>query len=483
MSETRPNILILCSDQHHPRCAGFRGHQAVRTPHLDRLARQGAHFSRAYCNSPVCGPSRMSLMTGKYVHQIRTWQNKVALDPSHTTWARRLDEAGLPTTMLGKMDFSGDYQDGGFTHHRIIRRRISDGPLPRAEPSISRIPGYRRPYKRQVVEQAGPRPEAIISDGKLTDEGKYEVGNYDHDRMVTNWAVQWLREQRSDRPWLLYVGLVMPHWPFRAPQRFFDLYDPASLEFPIDAHFPNDHLHPALRHYQQALTLDGLSEKVVRRATAAYYGMITCLDAMIGEILSELDAANLSEHTYVIYTSDHGETLGEHGLFYKYNPYEGSVGIPLIIKGPGVPAGQVIGTPVSLVDLYPTLLDLAGVSRDPDLDADRPGHSWWPLLSGQVPDRPDYAFCEFHGPFFPQPWYMLASDTYKYIHYEGQRPSLFHLPSDPDEMQDLAADPDSADRLEQFETLLRSVVDPEHTARLAKHDLGLIDSNGKDHTA
>ena len=206
--------------------------------------------------------------------------------------------------------------------------------------------------------------------------------------------------------------------------------------------------------------------------------MVTCLDDMIGEILTVLEATGMAEDTYVVYTSDHGESLGEHGLFYKQCAYEGSVGVPLVLRGPDIPAGHVESRPVSLVDLYPTILDMAGLTPE----ADRPGTSWLPLLAGEAGDRPDWAFSEFHGNFFPDDWYMLVRDDYKYIHYVNHAPSLFDLAADPQELTDLADRPEHAATVRAFETLLASLLDPEEVSLRSKRDLGLIGPDGRDNT-
>ena len=489
MSEAgkKPNILVICSDQHHPLFSGYRGHAFVKTPTLDRLAGEGTHFSRAYCNSPVCTPSRMSFITGKYVHQIDNWHIGVPLDPHEMTWPRRLERAGIPSTMLGKMDFCGPYQDGGFTDYKILKKRGAWSVYPRKTPFAARLRGYTRPDKRRHLLNAGIRETP--ADGHHSPDDRY--GFYDHDRTVTDWAVEYLQQKgqaRGKTPWALYVGLLFPHWPYCVPKKYFEMYHPGKLELPNDASFPNEKLHPALRHFQQALDLGEVTDDMLRRTIAAYQGMISCMDDMIGEILEELATQGLADNTYIIYTTDHGESLGEHGLFYKQCSYEGSVGVPLIMKGPGIPAAKKINEPVTLVDLYPTVLDIAGLNTEPD----RPGNSLLPLARGQELDRPgrdrpgherqQFAFSEYHGNFFRHDWYMLVMGDYKYTYYAKERPSLFNLRLDPRENSDLGQDPQYAAMLEDFESLLRTVTDPDAVSLRAKQQLGLIGPNGEDYT-
>jgi choline-sulfatase len=191
----KPNILVICSDQHHPLMTGYRGHPYVKTPNLDQLAEEGTHFTKAYCNSPVCTPSRMSFITGKYPSQIGSWFIGCPLNPEEMTWARRLDQAGIAATMLGKMDFCGEYQDGGFTDYKIIEKRPAFKPYPRNTPIDARLEGYIRPDKRRHLEHAGIR-EDIETDG--SDGHNDRFGFYDHDRIVTGWAVDYLRQKGKE---------------------------------------------------------------------------------------------------------------------------------------------------------------------------------------------------------------------------------------------------------------------------------------------
>jgi len=424
----------------------------------------------------------MSFITGKYVHQIRSWMIGVPLPREEMTWARRLDKAGIRSTMLGKMDFCGEYQDGGFSSHRIIRRRKAWDSFPRREPYPARLPGYTRADKRRHLLLAGARTGGIASDGDFTGEIDERIGNYDHDRIVTSWAVEYLRERGKDggrRAWALYVGLIMPHWPFCVPEPYFSEYFPSRVEMPFDCRVPNERLHPAVRQFQDSLDLGEVTEDMLRRTIAAYSGMITCVDAMVGEILRELESQGFADNTYVVYTSDHGESLGEHGLFYKQCAYEGSAGVPLILAGPKVPAGGRVEHPVSLVDMYPTIVEMAGLRAE----RDRPGHSWLRLVRGEKQDRPDYAFSEFHGNFFRHDWYMLVRGNHKYVYYVDERPSLFDVERDPMEITDLAGDPSCRAVLDDFERILRGILDPEEVAFRAKRDLGLIGADGTDYTA
>ncbi len=478
----QPNILVICSDQHHPLMSSYRGHKIVKTPNLDRLAKRGTHFTRAYCNSPICTPSRMSFITGKYVHQIDNWMIGVPLDPNEMTWPKRLESAGIPSTMFGKMDFCGEYQDGGFSDYKILRKRPAFKSVPLKKPFLPRLNDFFREDKRRHLIVAGTRTEEIMSDGgECIGELNDKIGNYDHDRIITNFALDYLKNKEAEgsgRPWALYIGLIQPHWPFRVPDKYFNMYYPDNIELPFDAHFPNERLHPALRNFQKGLDLGKVTDEILRKVIAVYYGMITCMDDMVGEILNELEKQDMLDDTYIIYTSDHGESLGEHGLFYKQCSYEGSVGIPLIISGPGIPSSKRIDRPVSLIDMYPTIMDMAGLKTEED----RPGSSWLHLVKGENHKRDDYVFSEFHANFFKHSWYMLVKDDFKYTYYVNDRPSLYNLKKDPHEMDDLASNKEYKDILNEFKSVLLKILDPEKVDRQAKKDLGLIGPDGEDYT-
>jgi len=475
----KPNILVICSDEHHPDLSGYRGNPYIRTPNLDELARRGTVFPNAVCTCPVCTPSRMSFITGKYVHQIDNWMIGIPLSRAETTWARRLDRAGIPSTMLGKMDFCGEYQDGGFTDYKIIEVRDAWNEYPRKKPFVARLHGYRRADKRRHLVCAGIRQD---QDTDGSDGHNERKGFYDHDRFVTQWALDYIDEKAKnagDNPWALYLGYLMPHWPYIVPKEFFEMYYPDKVKMPFDAIYnDNPGLHPALAHFQRAIDLGEVTEDMVRRTLSAYYGMVTSMDNMIGQVIDALKAKGMYDNTYIIYTSDHGDSLGEHGLFYKQVPYRGSVGVPLIVSGPGLPEGKIDTRLTSLIDLYPTVLDMAGLEPEPD----RPGKSWLQMVKGELPaTTDDFSFSEFHGNMITTDWYMLMKGDYKYIYYVDERPSLFNVKEDPRELNDLACDPQYALMLREFEVLLRTVCDPEAVALRAKRDLGLLGPDGEDY--
>ncbi len=496
------NILVICSDEHHPLMSGYRGHNQVKTPNLDKLAAMGTQFNRAYCNNPICVPSRMSFITGKYAYEINSYIIGSPLDRNEMTWAKRLDEAGIKSTMLGKMDFCGEYQDGGFSNYKILRKRPAKD-VPLKEPYLAKLDGSYRTDKPAHIVNSGSRTDEVLQKGLECGEKIDEIGNYDHDRQVTDWAVEYLSEKTSEsEPWALYVGLLFPHWPFRVPEKYFNMYPPETIEIPSSWYEAKENQHPATVHHREQkilghisktiasyhpnlskklkdLGIDKIDENTIKVAISAYFGMITCMDDMIGEIINLLEKKGIMKNTYIIYTSDHGESLGEHGLFYKQSPYEGSAGVPLIVTGPGVKKGQIVNQPVSLIDMYPTIMDMANLK----CEKDRKGYSWMPLLKGEKQkERPDYIYCDFYASNYKNSWHLLAGSKYKYTYYVEDRPTLFDMENDPDEMNDLAINPKYKNILDDFEKKLRKIVNPEKEDRTAKEHLGLIDENGNDLT-
>lgn len=476
MPDRKPNVLVIVSDHHHPRMTGYLGHPHVKTPALDAIAADGAVFTNAYCNNPVCGPARSCYMSGKYNFEIGHWSNGVPVPVDLRTWAQRVGDAEVESALLGKIDFPGELEGAGFAGYRLSCRRKAFNPYPRLTPQPMLAPGGRR-NSRKFLEEAGPaEPEGTYT-GQWYGQ---RCGLYDQDRAVADWTLAFLDEHKdAERPWALHMGLEYPHWPYKCPPKYFDMYWPDNVDLPFDAHFPNPDLPGACYEFQQWNSFGEVTEEMLRRTRAAFFGMITAMDDMIGEVIARLKAIGQYDNTYIIYTTDHGDSMGEHGLFFKLSPMQGSMGVPLIVRGPDIPAGGVCRTPVSLLDLYPTVLDVYGLEAEDDTH----GASWLPPARGE--DQPDRepVFSEYHGVGFRGAWYCLIEGRWKYVWYEYYRPSLYNLADDPDEMHDLGGQPVQAGRLAAFETKLRSICDPNMVSLRAKVCEGLITPDGRDLTA
>ena len=446
------NVLFINSDQHSKRVLGCYGNPVVKTPHLDGLAARGTRFANAYCPTPICVPSRASLATGRYAHRIGSWDNaKPYVGTEAPSWGHRLTESDHKVTTIGKLHYRKVGDPCGFPDQRLPMH-VLDGvgdlyQLLRADMPV-------RPHSRRQVLEAGPR----------------EVEYTRYDRAIGREAVNFLREEapRETKPWALFVSFTYPHFPLGVPEPYFSLHPPESLPMPVQWRPEEWPRHPVLdlQRRQQAFE-EPFDEPTIRRAMQAYYGMVAFLDEQIGLVLEALEASGQAGNTRIIYTTDHGEQLGEHGLWWKSSMYEASAGIPLIVAGPDVPAGKVVSTNVSLVDCFPGIVEAAGERLQAE-DADLPGESIFRLA--QEADRPRTVFSEYHTLFSPNGIFMLRSERYKYLNYLGYPPQLFDLIGDPYETRDLAGDPAHAGTLAGCERELRAICEPEEVDRRAKAD-------------
>lgn len=446
------NVLFLMSDEHTRRALGCYGHPLVRTPNLDRLAARGVRFTDAYCPSPICVPSRASLATGRYVHRIRYWDNGHPYDGQIPSWGHRLGAQGHRVTSIGKLHYRSSADDNGFAEE-ILPLHVVDG--------VGDLLGLIR----------DPLPLRKKNRAYVTDAGAGESSYTQYDRDITAASCHWLRHQAPhyrDQPWVLFVSLVCPHMPLIAPAAFFNLYPPAQMPWPIQADAASWPLHPALADLRQCFQfVEPYDEAEVRCAIAAYFGLCSFLDDNIGRILHTLHETGLAANTRIIYTSDHGEDLGNRGLWGKFTMYEESAGIPLIIAGPDIPSGQVCSTPVSLIDCFPTLTEWVGATPHPD-DADLPGRSLLTTATAAAPERT--ILSEYHAVGSRTASFMIRHGSYKYVHYAAYPPQLFDLATDADETCDLAANPDYRQVRTVCEKRLRTLLQPEAVDALAKRD-------------
>lgn len=443
------NLLYILSDQHNRNLLGCYGHPLVQTPNLDRLAARGTRFTSAYTTCPICVPARASLATGRYVHQIGYWDNAFPYDGSVPSWHHRLREQGHQVDVIGKLHFRSPEDDNGWSRE-IDPLHVVDG-IGDALGCIRENAIFRN--KRGGIEEAGPGDSTYL---------QYDARNADN-------AVQWLADApQNGKPWALFLSLVCPHPPYIAPPELYDLYPPDEILLPPqwrESDWPD---HPAIDYFRRYFTFaPQFDEATIRRMNAAYYGVVTYLDQQIGRVLAALEANGLAENTRIVYTTDHGEHLGSRGIFGKFTMYEESAGVPLILAGPDVPAGKVCGTPVSLVDSFPSVLAAVGATPAPE-DADLPGESWWTIVN--QPDRERTVFSEYHALGTEAGVYLLRNRRYKYVHYTHQCPQLFDLRADPDECDDLAASPEHQPVVAAMEAELRALLDPEAVDAQAKAD-------------
>ncbi len=399
------NVLLIMADELSCAGVGALGGRAV-TPNLDALARRGLVFDAAYTPSPICVPTRAAIATGRYLHEIGYWSSAEPYDGRVPGWGHRLQEAGVPVTSIGKLHYRRAADPTGFDTqiepiHVVDGRGWLQALLRRPLPSYDAT--------AELSEQIGPG---------MTDYTRF-------DSRVTDEACRWLGAA-PDAPWVTFVSYLSPHYPLIAPDRYFGLYDPSDFESDEDP-LPD---HPILREIGAFFDHDAHFTPEARGiARAAYWGLCSFLDAQVGRVLEALEASGQAEDTLVIFTSDHGEMLGEKGFWTKSTMYEASARVPLFVAGRGVPAERR-SAPVSLIDLAPTILNAAAVDASglPGID----------LTQEAVPERT--VFSEYHDGGVSVGITMVRWGTWKYVHYaEGHRPQLFDLMSDPGETTDLAA--------------------------------------------
>jgi choline-sulfatase len=449
------NLLFILSDEHSRRVLGCYGHRMIRTPNLDRLAAGGVRFTDAYSNSPICVPSRAALATGRYVHQIRFWDNAIPYDGSITSWHHRLREAGHAVTAIGKLHFKSADDDNGFTEE-VMPLHVVDG--------IGDPLGWLR----------DPLPVRKAALRLAKDAGRGDSTYQQYDDKITAAAVDWLKvraTQRPDKPWVLFVSLVCPHFPLIARPEWYDLYPEDKVPLPA-LYDPKERGpdHPYIAAIRECQVYDqGFDAVSLRRAIAAYFGLVSFVDDNVGRLMKALGATGLADNTRVLYSSDHGDNLGTRGLWGKSNMYEESAGVPMILAGPGIPAGVVCHEPVSLVDVFPTVMAGAGIPAHPD-DHDLPGSSLFDGATGVAARR--NVFSEYHAAGAATGAFMIRKGRFKYVHYVGMPPQLFDLDSDAQETRDLAREPGYRGLVVDCETKLRRVVDPEAADALAKADQG-----------
>lgn len=447
------NVLFIFSDQHTRRAMSAMGHNVVKTPHMDGLAERGTLFENGYCNGPICVPSRASLATGRYVHDIEKWDNCKPYFGEEPAWGHRLADAGHQAVSIGKLHYRQEGDRAGFAQeHLPLHVLYGQGMLF----TICRDPMPVSNKFAHLVHKSG--------------EGESTYTQYDE--RITERAMRWLREEgtNKDKPWALFVSLVCPHPPWNAPADFYAKYPLDDIDLPVAYSQDERPRHPGLEDYRQFFGVrDEFDEETLRRVIASYYGMISYLDDNLGKLLGVLDDVGLTSDTRVIYTSDHGESMGQKGMFSKCNMFEESVGIPMIMSGPGVPAGKRVATPTQLLDMFPTILQGTGV-QPTDEDTGLPGTSLLQIADGDVPDR--VIFAEQHSAGAKSAVFMLRDNQHKFVRYmeEGYSPQLYDLNADPLELNDLAPDPACAPKLAACSAKLDALIDPVAVDRAAKAD-------------
>ncbi|MFI4986651.1 MAG: sulfatase-like hydrolase/transferase [Alphaproteobacteria bacterium] len=465
-----PNVLFICADEHTRGALPCYGSPFIKAPNLERLAGRGTRFAAAYTTSPLCVPGRASMISGRYVHEIGAWDNGHPYRGVPSGWAHRLRERGYHTVSIGKNHYRSIEDDNGFAEELLpmhVRWGIGDlyGMLREEAP-------YPNPKSEGGSVVFGPAMMAEIA-------GPGETNHTAYDRRIAKVARNWLRQEASRRgsdPWALYVSFVAPHFPLVAPREFYELYPHDRIPWPTHYEATERSRHPVIQALMRVWNYDDFFDTAkVLRARAGYYGLISFLDHNIGRILTTLEGIGQLDDTCILYTSDHGEMLGNKGIWSTSALYEDSAGVPMIMAGPGVPSGRTAATPVSHVDLFPTLADIGRAAEDGDRGM--PGRS---LLQSAAADEPErVVFSEYHAGGSITGCYMLRRGRWKYMYYVGYAPELYDLAADPTEGKDFGQDPAYAEIRKACEAELRKIVDPEAAnARALADQAATIERHG-----
>ena len=448
-----PNILLLMADQlAAPALPGY-GNRVVKAPHLSHLAERSVVFDNAYCNFPICAPSRFSMLSGRLPHSIGAYDNASEFPASIPTIAHYLTHVGYRTVLCGKMHFVGPDHLHGYEERLTTDIYPSDFSW---TPDFLRGPEYRPTgvSMRPVIE-AGACMRSLQID--YDDEVEYRAVQRLYD----------LARTPEDRPFFLTVSFTHPHPPFVTSHEHWDRYRHDEIDTPRVAPIPLERLdeHSRWLYHGHAQNLYQVTDEHVRNARHAYYGMVSYIDDKVGRILQTLEQCDLTRDTVVVFTSDHGEMLGERGMWFKQTFYEWSARVPLIICCPSEIVPARIAAPVSLVDLLPTLLDLATSGKPPEPTDPLDGASLCPLMVGNEHDRERAVISEYSAEGVSAASRMVREGRHKYIYTHGLKPMLFDLERDPDELHDLAGVPEMRPIEERLHARALYGWDPEEVHR------------------
>ncbi len=435
------NMLFILSDEHNRDVLRCYGDEIVETPNLDALAARGTRFTNAYTNSPICVPARASLATGQYAHTIGCWDNAAPYHGEPQSWHHVMRDAGHDVVSVGKLHFRSAHDDNGFSEEILPLHVVGGaGDL------------------KSLLRRDPPQKGGLDKMAKDAGEGVGEYATYDE--AITATAIEWIAERgsRTRKPWCLFVSLTMPHFPLIADPKFFSLYRDRTLdEMRAGRDLPPSE-HAFIKEMRQRRDYDAYFTDAQRRiALQAYYGMVSHVDDMVGRLVAAVEAAGLTESTRVIYSSDHGDNLGNRGLWGKSVMYDDSAAIPMIAAGAGIPEHAVNTTPVSLVDMFPTLLQAVGAPMAAAQTL--PGQSLFDIVT--TPNRERAVFSEYHASGSPTGAFMLRKGRWKLVVYPGYAPQLFDMDADPKEIADLSSDSAYAEIRTALEAELAEIADPE----------------------
>ena len=418
----KPNILYIMADQlAAPQLKMYNPDSQIKTPNLDRLASTSVQFDSAYCPSPLCAPSRMSMISGLLPMKIGAYDNASEIGSDIPTYAHYARLNGYHTALAGKMHFIGDQLHG---YEQRLTSDIYPGDFGWAvnwdEPD-ARLEWY---HNASSILQAGPC-------------GRSNQLDYDEEVMFKSTQYIWdhVRQPEDKRPFCLTVSLTHPHDPYTITKKYWNLYEGVDIDLP-KIRMPKEELDTHSKRLMKVCDLwdVNLTDDQIKQAKRAYYGSVSYVDDCIGRLLETLEEAGLADDTIVIFSGDHGDMLGERGLWYKMSYFESSVRVPMLINYPKLFTPHRVSQNVSTLDILPTVCDLIGTKPAPYLPMD--GISMYPHLMGE--QGHDTVFAEYTGEGTVCPMMMIRRGDWKYINCPADDPQLYNLKRDPHEIDNLA---------------------------------------------
>lgn len=433
--DAQPNILVIMTDEHNHRVAGYAGSRLARTPNLDRLAASGVTFENCYTNSPLCVPSRLVFTSGKYIHRTGAWSNSSELPrPDYPSLPAVMNRAGYESFLCGKQHYAASRRYG-FTEIGDMNRGSKDGRITR------RAAGDTTSNRAGVIERI--KGIAVAEDSRILS----------HDRDVTAGVVDFLaKRESSGRPFFLFAGFLAPHFPLTVPQSYLD-------HFRGKVGMPN--LPPGLierlplnyQHLRRGFGLDQFDDATTLRGREHYYALTEWMDNQVGRVLDALARSRAAANTIVIYTTDHGENMGEHGLWWKNCMFEHAAHIPLIVNYPQRWKGGARRTVAcSMVDLVQTIAELGGANAPGDWNGD----SLVPLLDDPKTRWKDMAVSQYYAHNIASGFAMIRRGDWKYVYHsapDAAHPAvreLYNLAADPDELHNLAGERKHSQRIDKM---------------------------------
>jgi choline-sulfatase len=452
-SSGEPNIILIEADQ----LTGYvlpvynpEG-QAI-SPNITKLANEGVLFNNAYCVSPLCCPSRASMFSGSRPSRNKVWGNGSEFSADIPTMMHFLKHGGYRTVVSGKTHFIGPDQLHGFDKRLTTDIYPSDF-------------SWSIDWKPQVEHRIG------TSVKKLEVSGLCKTNNQIlYDTEVQFRAVEFLRYealQPKESPFFLHVSYTQPHEAYQSVPKFWDLYEDVDIKMPSQPEDSEDDIHPVTQWLKVHHGIDQYppSEDTIRASRRAYYAMITQIDEYVGELVNELKHLGLYENTIIIFTSDHGDMMGERGMWYKRTFFEQSVKVPLIVHNPKRYVPKVLDEVVSHTDMCATISDMGSNIEDYLRFGSSDGSSFKPLLEGDMPQWKDQAVMEYFGPGVEEPWLCIREGAFKYVYTRNNDPLLFNVVEDPTEVKNLYGQDEYKELAEKLHAALFSDLDIEKTTK------------------